>query len=525
MNLSLLIADDEEVERRALRMQIERAFPELTMLRPAANGLELIDAVRAHRPDIVMADIEMPGMNGLAALEQLRAEGIKPNIIIMTAYSSEHYLKESLSLRVFEYLEKPLRRSRVEQSLRALIGELEAEHNRDAELAQMRETVRSMHRMIRSELMTNIESDEADPNQTAELLDMLEMDSRRFLVMTFSLTDADGESQSVYGKRIAELNIFERLREVVRARDWVDGHVINHRMSCLVPVMLKVDGDDDYRIREAACCEADEVLKALGLQSGIRVGIGVSTTEPQCIQKSRQQSVQALYRQDKHATICHYEDQPVPAGIENLFVSEEVALLEYIQTGNAAQAERCIHACFASLPEWIPFESLRSQAFELLLALNRRSRIQLFEDLLNHVSTEMHRCADRDELEAYVVQVCLDCIRRIHKDDSRWQEDIIEKAKRYIDACYNTDISLEGTAEAIGVSRFYLSRLFKTRLGMNYSTYLTERRVQMAALLMKSQKELTNREIAERVGFRDPDYFGKVFKKQIGCTVSEYREK
>ena len=212
-------------------------------------------------------------------------------------------------------------------------------------------------------------------------------------------------------------------------------------------------------------------------------------------------------------------------GIENLFVTEEVALLEYIQSGNAVQAERCIRACFASLPEWVPFESLRNQAFEMLLALNRRSRIQLFEDLLNRVSTQLHRCVDRNGLEACVVQICLDCIHRIHKDDTRWQEDIIESAKRYIDACYNTDISLEGTAEAVGVSRFYLSRLFKTRLGMNYSAYLTERRVQMAALLMKSQKELTNREIAERVGFRDPDYFGKVFKKQIGCTVSEYRER
>lgn len=70
-----------------------------------------------------------------------------------------------------------------------------------------------------------------------------------------------------------------------------------------------------------------------------------------------------------------------------------------------------------------------------------------------------------------------------------------------------------------------MSRLFKSRYGMNYMTYLTEQRIRIAAKLVQKQKKLSNSEIAERVGFRDADYFGKVFKKLIGYTVSEYREK
>ena len=187
MSIRLLIADDEGIERRALRMQLEKAFPGIELLRDAENGLELIDAVRAHRPDIVLADIEMPGMYGLDALEQLRQEGVMPHVVIMTAYSSERYLRRSLSLRVFAFLEKPIRREEVERTLRALIAEVEAERGRDAELAQMRDAIRAVRRMVRSELMTNIESDEADPHQIAELLEMLETDARRFLIVTFSL--------------------------------------------------------------------------------------------------------------------------------------------------------------------------------------------------------------------------------------------------------------------------------------------------------------------------------------------------
>ena len=200
MSITLLIADDEGIERRALKMQLEKTFPEITLLKAAENGLELIDSVREHRPDIVLADIEMPGMNGLKALEQLRQEGLQPHVVIMTAYSSERYLKESLSLRVYAYLEKPIHRDQVDRTLRALIGEIEAERGRNAELARMRESIRAVRKMIRSELMTAIESDEADPNQIAELMDMLEPEARRFIIVTFSLSERFQEGDSVYSR-------------------------------------------------------------------------------------------------------------------------------------------------------------------------------------------------------------------------------------------------------------------------------------------------------------------------------------
>lgn len=519
---SVLIADDEEIERKALSMQIKKAFPQITLLKTARNSLELVDIARKNQPDIIIADIEMPGMNGLMALEQLRAEGIRPYIIIMTAYSSEHYLKESLSLRVYEYLEKPIRRERMVNTIKSLLDEIERERSKEAEFDQMRDSIRSMHKMIKSELMSNIESDAANVRQTVELLDMLELKAQRYTVMTFSMTENFNASDSVYARSIAELNVFEVIRKLVREKGWLDGHIINHRMSCLVPLDVHV-GDEDYHLRQLACCEAHELLKRLDPSWRVRVGIGISTMQPDTLQKSRQQSIQALYRQDNHSDICHYEDQPIPANVDNLFVTEESSLLEYILSGNIEQTKECIHRCFSSLPDWVTFDVLRIQAFQMLLALNRSSHVQLFKELLNRISEDMFICTDKASLEDYIIQLCVECIQRNCDHDRHWQDDIIEQAKQYIDACYSMDISLESTAEAIGVSKFYLSRLFKSKLGTNYSSHLSDLRVHKATMLMHMQKDLSNREIAERVGFKDPDYFGKVFKKIMGCTVSDYR--
>ena len=292
----------------------------------------------------------------------------------------------------------------MEATLRALIGEIEAERGRNAELLKLRESIQTVRGMVRSELMTAIESDEADPNHIGELMDMLEPDAKRFMIVTFNLSEPFGEGKSVYERRVAELNLFDRLRQMVRGKGWVDGHIINHRLSCLVPVMLNAQADDDYWLRYAICREVDEVIGAMDSPVGLRAGIGVATTEPRLLQRCRQQSIQALYRQDKHAEICHYEDQPARSEGESLFLTEEAALLEHIQSGNAAQTEQTLRRCFAAVPAWVPMDALRDQAFELMLTMNRKSRARLFESLLDCVAEELRNCADRQALEQYMIQ-------------------------------------------------------------------------------------------------------------------------
>ena len=523
LNLTVLIADDEAIECRALRMQIQKAFPEIHVLEPVGNGIALLESARKSRPDIVIADIEMPGMNGLTALEQLHAEGIRPSIIIITAYSSEHYLKESLSLRVCAYLEKPLRRERMEKALGALIGEIAQEKHRDAEVAHMREIMYSMRDVIRSELMMSIESDETDPHQAAQFLNMLDCREKQFLVMTFTFAAREKDEASLR-QSVSELRAFEALRSLVQQNGWIDGHVVNRRLSCLVPIPDAVEVKDAYQIRQWACCETDGILRQLDRSWKIRVGIGTATAKPELLQKSRQQSIQALYRQGSGATICHYEDQPSQLALENPFVGEEALLFEHILGSNPEQMRESIRRCFASIPEWANLRSLQSYVLDSLLSLRRRSNFTLFGDMPAEIAEKVRLCDCREALEDFMIYICADCMQKNQETDDNWQKDIISQAKHYIHSCYNSDISLESTAEAVGVSRFYLSRLFKSHLGMSFVAYLTEQRVRMAVTIMQSQPRRSIREVAERVGFHDPDYFGKVFKKLMGSTISDYRD-
>lgn len=99
----------------------------------------------------------------------------------------------------------------------------------------------------------------------------------------------------------------------------------------------------------------------------------------------------------------------------------------------------------------------------------------------------------------------------------------VKKISEYIEENYNKDISLVQVANYIGFSSFYLSKLIKENLEINYVTYVTTIRIQKAKQLLE-ENELNVSEVAYEVGYSEPKYFSNVFKRMVGMTPSEYRK-
>lgn len=96
------------------------------------------------------------------------------------------------------------------------------------------------------------------------------------------------------------------------------------------------------------------------------------------------------------------------------------------------------------------------------------------------------------------------------------------RIKRYIDAHYREGLTLERISEALGVSPFYLARLFKETTGFSPMQYIINRRIGEAQSLLISTSESIIR-VAEKVGYENSNYFSLLFKKNMGMTASEYR--
>ncbi|MCM1175967.1 MAG: response regulator [Blautia sp.] len=103
----ILVADDEPIERRVMSKKIREFFPEQTEVFLAENGREAIEIFEREGCDIVIIDIEMPGMNGLDAAERIRGMDRDCSIIFLTAFDEFNYAKKAISVKALEYLLKP----------------------------------------------------------------------------------------------------------------------------------------------------------------------------------------------------------------------------------------------------------------------------------------------------------------------------------------------------------------------------------------------------------------------------------
>lgn len=131
--VSTLIVDDEQLAREELSFLL-KDFPEVDILDFASNGLEAIQMVEQLEPDLVFIDVQMPGLDGLAVIRQLREKsGLLPHFVLTTAY--DNYAIEGFRLQALDYLLKPIEKDRLIETVaraRRTVEERQATQERTA---------------------------------------------------------------------------------------------------------------------------------------------------------------------------------------------------------------------------------------------------------------------------------------------------------------------------------------------------------------------------------------------------------
>lgn len=116
-----ILADDERLMREQLRARLSEVWPELQVLAEARNGVEAVEAVREHRPDLAFLDIRMPGMTGIEAAREI---GDACHVVFITAY--DEYAVEAFEQGAADYLLKPAEADRLATTVARLKKRLSA---------------------------------------------------------------------------------------------------------------------------------------------------------------------------------------------------------------------------------------------------------------------------------------------------------------------------------------------------------------------------------------------------------------
>lgn len=125
--IRMMITDDEAYEREILTELVDSSFPGELQLRMAENGRRAVDLAAVWNPEIILMDIEMPGLNGLEAARKILELHPGTKIIFITAYSLFHYAQEAVKLGACDYILKPINQEEVVQAVKRAMGQSQAQ--------------------------------------------------------------------------------------------------------------------------------------------------------------------------------------------------------------------------------------------------------------------------------------------------------------------------------------------------------------------------------------------------------------
>jgi two-component system, response regulator YesN len=292
-------------------------------------------------------------------------------------------------------------------------------------------------------------------------------------------------------------------------------------------------GEELYGVPDALESFMHQVHARLCTRLGLRIKMGVSRIENNLSRSlsAYNESLTALNSSESinEVLFASLVKDALHAG-EEYPADLEKKMLDRVLAGDL----QSVHGLYSSITEWLFRQYsadpgvIRSVLFEILVRVRSVARDMQSSFGGFHVWKDTWKRIDAiDDLPAlasWVLSGIDECLSVIIEHKQKRMSPIIVKACSYIDDNLSRDISLDDVSRKVEVSPFYFSKLFKEETGENFIDYVTMARMQKAKTLLRDLS-LSVKEISAESGYSDPNYFSKLFKKCVGLTPTEYRER
>jgi len=528
----IMLADDEGIVTNSLSFLIEKNYPEQFDIETAKSGRAAIETAERFRPDVIFMDIQMPGINGIEAMREIRAFLPNTIFIVLTAYDKFDYAKEAINLGVLEYLNKPFNQKSivavVNQAI-AVLDERRAKRSQDLENKEKLETVVPIieNGFISSVLFHETYDEELDNYKN---LLGLSVSSGFMLAVIFGENQQGGHMTNVVGTSVkAQTKFYSKVREIIKESfpEAVVGNIISNK----IPVFIGRDNlYIDYEDRIDIIEKARQAARNMRNQTEItyRIGIGSVKRLKNC-SESYEEALKALYASD--GSVAHVDDFPITVSYEKSYPADlEKSIFDNLSDGNA---DECIVQASLFF-DWMiekyaqDIMSIRLKALEFVIRaesdMYRNGGYTYTFDSRKDYLIEIMSSDDVYVIKNWFIEKMKRAVGNISTGSKNHIHHQIKKAMEYIEENYSKDISLDEISEKLNISSYYFSKLFKENQGEGFVEYLTRIRIEKAKEML-TNPEKSIKEVGIACGYSDPNYFSRIFKKSTGITPSEYKEK
>lgn len=505
--MKVIIAEDEYYAKKMLVKLLLNMNMDITVCLEAETGKQAADYLDHMVADLVITDIRMPEMDGLSLAKYVDENCPGTDVIIVSGYSDFNYAREAMKYGVRYYLTKPVKPEELKNAIQEITKAREEKRSQLEKQVDLRLLQESLQYVNISGILAN-----------------------RTLMDTFrdlcggQLNEHDYQMLLLQGKPRLSREIAKKLEEFSESTpDPAKVKVFYFQQPDEV-IVLKF-GSQEVLSDKKFIAQLKQELPQWEME--ITCGISRVYKGEEQLRDAYRDCVYAINGRllEEKTGVFEYELELTMDQI--LSQQDELAIYESVMKGSYPQAEAALRRFFVKCTEgnWNVY-SLYSGIMQIFFVISRAycSREASTESeeinryLLFSFKSDLYQFRTRQELEHYMFKILENTCGSQQEKGS-----IIEEIKNYVSLNFRYEISLnELAAHKYFMNSSYLSRLFKSETGMNFSKYLITYRMERAKELLKNTVFKIS-EIADYVGYNDTSYFIHTFKRLYQMTPEQYR--
>ena len=497
---TVLLVDDEPNVRLGVKMMIPWDELGLDVIGEAGDGDEGLEKMLSLKPDIVIADVKMPGKTGIEMTEEAIGKGFDGKVLILSGYSDFTYAKEAIALGVENFILKPVDEDELIEALKTVCSKLDKEQEMDFRRVKGCE-------YINEQLTKGLLSGDENAVREAERSGM------NFSCYDTAIICCSGmETPEKQSAMISNVNSF--------FNNCGNVDVVSMDLTGMQAVVFK-------GWKHTAVMEMLYRLNK-SFSGMIFIAVGRTVSSPGEISRSYMSAYELyrnrfLYINYGVVTDDVLNAEPVSTADIPALTSQMYA---YMEINDTVKLEKTIDS-FMECVRSRKYTQERIKVICITLVMDIRARVLkniseksseeiLDEKLIAEIGEQTSLYDIIKLLKAAFVQVSNVYFGRTTKST-------MERVVQYIKSNYMHELRLEMLANIFGYNSAYLGKVFHQYTGENFNNYLDEIRITEAKRLL-SMDEYKVYEVAEMVGYTNINYFHNKFKKYVGISPLSYKK-
>ncbi|GAA0136723.1 response regulator transcription factor [Paenibacillus sp. YSY-4.3] len=518
---SVILVDDELFTRKGLIKLIDWGACGFQISGEADNGEDALELIRSARPDLVITDIRMPVLDGLGLIRQLIEEDEQPPVfVIISGYDDFSYAQQAVRYGVHDFILKPIDEGEFTEMLCRLSGRLREER-------EEKEREKRLENQAMIESIIRNEAEEQFISTWEEQLNLTNGDSLYYMLV--ELNDLHPwrqveEEEELPLHRFKE-QVEQALQEIVGGEQPLYIYEHRNRIGVIVPERLLKPFHNNIR------SFAESLQTRIKVREGrVFIYAGCPVQGLAGLRGAYESAKEALlykYVHDHEGIVVH--SQTSECAVQYMPVDQELyhRLIEQIEEYRLEELGRSIKQMFQRFQgkRYAP-EAVKMSIHQCVLGV---------VDIVRGMEGDERTLGSLDpvigwhdlnlslqELQRLFAAFAAESGQYISVLRKEQQKGGIHKIRAYIEEHYHENISLKSIAAKFYMNPVYLGQLFRKTYGVYFNDFLLQLRISEAKRLLR-QTDMRIYEVADRVGFSNPDYFVTQFEKLEKLTPSEYR--